>query len=126
MKRKPVSTGLPQLKAPLEWATVADGVLYTAQVPIKADGGVETGDAVIQVDLTLRNLKKTVEAAGGSMDDVTQCVVYLTDAKHAPALNEVWPRYFNAPYPNRATVIVTALVVPGIVVEVVAHAHIGE
>ncbi len=125
MKRKPIQTGLPQLKAPLEWATMAGGVLYTAQVPIKPDGSIETGDAVAQMDQTLRNLKHTVEAAGGSMDDVTQCVVYLTDAKHGPALNEVWPRYFAAPYPNRATVIVTALVVPGIVVEVVAHAHLG-
>jgi len=104
---------------------MAGGVLYTAQVPIKPDGSIEMGDAVSQVDQTLRNLKQTVEAAGGSMDDVTQCVVYLTDAKHGPALNEVWPRYFKAPYPNRATVIVTALVVPGIVVEIVAHAHIG-
>lgn len=125
MKRKPVATGLPQLKAPLEWATISGGVLYTAQVPIKPDGSIETGEAVAQVDQTLRNLKQTVEAAGGSMDDVTQCVVYLTDAKHGPALNEVWPRYFKVPYPNRATVIVTALVVPGIVVEVVAYAHIG-
>ena len=125
MKRKPIPTGLPQLKAPLEWATMAGGVRYTAQVPIKPDGSIETGDAVSQVDQTLRNLKQTVEAAGGSMDDVTQCVVYLTDAKHGSALNEVWPRYFKAPYPNRATVIVTALVVPGIVVEVVAHAHLG-
>jgi enamine deaminase RidA (YjgF/YER057c/UK114 family) len=125
VKRKPVDTGLSQLKAPLEWATIAGGVLYTAQVPIKSDGSIEKGDAVAQVDQTLRNLKQTMEAAGGSMDDVTQCVVYLTDAKHGSALNEVWPRYFKAPYPNRATVIVTALVVPGIVVEVVAHAHIG-
>jgi 2-iminobutanoate/2-iminopropanoate deaminase len=124
--RRPIATGLPQLKAPLEWATEAGGVVYTAQVPIRPDGTIETGDAAKQVDLTLANLKKTMEAAGGDMDDVTQCVVYLTDAKHAAALNEVWPRYFKAPYPNRATVIVTALVVPGIVVEIVAHAHIGR
>ncbi|MBM3542705.1 MAG: RidA family protein [Alphaproteobacteria bacterium] len=123
--RRAVDTGLPKLKAPLEWATTAGGVFYTAQVPIRADGGVETGDAKAQVDLTLRNLKQAVEAAGGTMDDVTQVLVYLTGAEHGAALNEAWPRFFNAPYPNRATVIVSGLVVPGIVVEIVAHAHIG-
>jgi enamine deaminase RidA (YjgF/YER057c/UK114 family) len=125
MKRV-VDTGLPKLKAPLEWATVAGNVLYTAQIPIRADGSFETGEARAQVDLTLANLKKTVEAAGGSMADVAQVLVYLTGAEHAAALNEVWPRYFSAPYPNRATVIVTALVVPNIVVEMVAHAHLGH
>lgn len=123
--RRAIKTVLPALKAPLEWATMAGGVFYTAQVPIRPDGGIETGGARDQVDLTLRNLKQAVEAAGGTMDDVTQVIVYLTAAEHVGALNEVWPRYFSAPYPNRATVIVTALVVPGIVVEMVAHAHIG-
>ena len=43
--RMPVATGLPGVDAPLEWAITADGVLYTAQVPIKSDGSIETGDA---------------------------------------------------------------------------------
>ena len=40
--RRPIATGLPQLKAPLEWATEAGGVVYTAQVPIRADGTIAT------------------------------------------------------------------------------------
>jgi len=121
-----VKTGLPELKAPIAWATSADGVLYTAQVPIKPDGSIETGPARAQMELTLGNLKKTVEAAGGTMADVTQVIVYLTGAEHAGALNEAWPRYFSPPYPNRATVVVSALLVPGAVVEFVATAHVGK
>ena len=110
---------------------MADGVFYTAQVPIRPDGSIETGPARDQVDPTLRNLGQAIEAAGGTMDDVTQVVVHPRAAEHAAAPNAVWPRHFAAPYPNRATVIVTALVVPeivvepGIVVDRVVHAHIG-
>jgi enamine deaminase RidA (YjgF/YER057c/UK114 family) len=33
-------------------------------------------------------------------------------------------RYFQAPFPNRATVIVAGLMVPGAVIEIVAYAHL--
>ena len=39
--------------APIEWAVTADGVLYTAQIPIREDGSIETGPIDAQADLTL-------------------------------------------------------------------------
>ena len=87
---------------------------------------METGDARAQVERTLANLKMTVEAAGGTMDDVTQVLVYLTGHQHVAAMNEAWPRFFDQPYPQRATAIVAGLVRPGIVIEIVATAHVGE
>ena len=123
--RRAVKTGLPAPGQPLEFATLADGILYTAQVPNRLDGSVEPGDAGAQVERTLANLKMTVEAAGGAMDDVTQVLVYLTGREHVAAMNEVWPRFFNQPYPQRATAIVAGLVRPGIVIEIVATAHVG-
>ncbi|MFN0044166.1 MAG: hypothetical protein ACKVSF_13250 [Alphaproteobacteria bacterium] len=35
--RRAIKTGLPALKAPLEWATIAGGAFYTAQAPIRPD-----------------------------------------------------------------------------------------
>ena len=58
-----VPTGLKPANAPIEWATLADGILYTAQIPMKPDGSFETGDIWVQTELTLQNLKQTVEAA---------------------------------------------------------------
>ena len=124
--RRAVKTGLPAPGQPLELATLADGILYTAQVPIRPDGSVEPGDAGAQVERTVSNLKMTVEAAGGTMDDVTQVLVYLTGHEHVAAMNEVWKHFFNPPYPQRATAIVAGLVRPGIVIEIVATAHVGE
>jgi enamine deaminase RidA (YjgF/YER057c/UK114 family) len=124
--REVVKTHLPGEDAPIEWAVTADGILYTAQIPIYADGKIETGDIEKQADLTFDNLKKTVAAAGGTLADVTQVLVYLTGKEHFAKMNEVYRRYFSKPYPNRATVIVAGLMVPGAVIEIVAYAHLKK
>ena len=124
--KKVIKTHLPGEEAPIEWAVSADGILYTAQIPIRADGSIETGDIAKQADLTFTNLRRTLEAAGGKLDDVTQVVVYLTGKEHFAGMNEIYRKHFSKPYPNRATVIVAGLMVPGAVIEIVAYAHIGK
>lgn len=122
--RKAVKSGLPTPSAPIEWATMSRGILYTAQIPIKADGSIESGDISTQTRLTLENLRMTMKAAGGSMDDVTQVLIYLPDPKDFPGMNAVYGEYFRKPYPNRATII-AQLMVPGARIEIVAYAHIA-
>lgn len=122
--RTPVKTHLPGDEAPIEWAVTADGVLYTAQIPMRDDGSIETGPIEQQAEVTFDNLKRTLEAAGGSLDDVTQVLIYLTDPAVFTGMNAVYRRFFAKPYPNRATVIVAGLMVPGAVIEIVAYAHL--
>ena len=124
--KKVIKTHLPGEEAPIEWAVSADGILYTAQIPIRADGSIETGDIAKQADLTFTNLRRTLEAAGVKLDDVTQVLVYLTGKEHFAGMNEVYRKHFSKPYPNRATVIVAGLMVPGAVIEIVAYAHLGK
>jgi 2-iminobutanoate/2-iminopropanoate deaminase len=121
-----IDAGLPVSKSPLEWATLADGILYTAQIPITANGQILDGDAAAQAEQTLDNLKQTVEAAGGTLDDITQVLIYVTGAEHLKPVNEVYARYFSAPYPHRAAMVISALARPEMVVEMIAYAHIGE
>ena len=123
MKRV-VKTHLRSEESPIEWATVGDDVLYTAQIPVREDGSIETGPIEKQADLTFSNLKRTLEAAGGTLDDVTQVLVYLTGKEHFQGMNAVYRKYFAKPYPNRATVIVAGLMVPDAVIEIVAYAHL--
>jgi 2-iminobutanoate/2-iminopropanoate deaminase len=122
MRRK-IQTHLPSESAPIEWATRGGNVLYTAHVPIREDGTIEDGAIAAQTHLTMDNLKRTLEAAGGSLDDVTQVLVYLTDKADFAGMNEVYRTYFQEPYPNRATVVAD-LMVPGARIEIVAHAHL--
>jgi len=125
MKRV-VKTHLRSEESPIEWATVGDDVLYTAQIPVREDGSIETGPIEKQADLTFSNLKRTLEAAGGTLDDVTQVLVYLTGKEHFQGMNAVYRKYFAKPYPNRATVVVAGLMVPDAVIEIVAYAHLNS
>lgn len=87
--RKAVDTGIPPTKSPLEWAVKCDGRLYTALLATKPDGTHNAGDITQQTTQTLENLKRVMTAAGGSMADVVQVLIYLTDASDAPAMNAV-------------------------------------
>ena len=120
-----VKTGLPAPSSPIEWATMADGILYTAQIPNKMDGTIESGDIRVQTRLTLDNLKRTIVAAGGTLSNVAQVLVYLPHSTDFPGMNEIYGQYFAQPFPNRAT-IVAQLMVPGARIEIVAYAHIGK
>ena len=124
--RTVVKTGLPEDGSPIEWAIRAENSVFTAQIPIKADGSIETGSPYQQAVLTFQNLKRTVEAAGSTMGDVTQVIVYLTTKDAFADMNKAFASAFNKPFPNRATVIVAGLMVPGACIEITATCHIQK
>ncbi|MCY3752082.1 MAG: RidA family protein [Gammaproteobacteria bacterium] len=118
-----IKTHLPDL-GPIEWAVKSDNVLYATMVPMNEDGSIELGEAEAQVALTFENIKRTMEIAGGSTKDITMIQVFLTDLQYSRQVNELWTRYFEEPYPNRATIIVSGLVAPGMIIECCFHAHL--
>ena len=91
---------------------------------IRADGSIETGSPYQQAVLTFQNLKKTVEAAGGTMANVTQVIVYLTTKDALADMNKAFAAAFEKPYPNRATLIVAGLMVAGACIEITATCHL--
>ncbi|WP_391566756.1 Rid family hydrolase, partial [Serratia ureilytica] len=46
----------------------------------------------------------------------------LTDVNDVKWLDDIYRKYFNYPYPNRSTVIVEKLVVPGMKIEITVSA----
>lgn len=126
MKQAVQSPLLPAIDAPLEWAITADGIFYGAFIATRPDGSMDTGDIRSQTTQTLENMKASLAAANGSMDDVTQILIYLTDRTDAKVMNEVYARYFNKPYPNRATAVISELLMPDAIIEMVVYAHIGS
>lgn len=119
---EPIETNLPDLAQPFSWATRCAGVIYTSHGPMRMDGSLETGTIEDQAHLTFQNLEKALTAAGVSMGDVAQVLIYLVDVADVPAMDNVYLKYFQKPYPNRSTVIVNALVVSGMKIEIVAYA----
>jgi 2-iminobutanoate/2-iminopropanoate deaminase len=117
-----IDTGLPSLAQPFSWAVKASGLLFTAHGPVLPDGRVETGSIEVQTRLTLTNLSRALQAAGGGLSDVAQVLIYLTDIADMPSVDAIYREYFHAPYPNRSSVAVSALAVPGMRIELVAYA----
>jgi 2-iminobutanoate/2-iminopropanoate deaminase len=123
--RKIIKTGLPEGKSPVELAAVANGTLYVCSIPSRPDGTIETGEISAQTERTLLNLKQSVAAAGAKMDDVTQVQVFLTSSEYFEGMNAVYAKFFNKPYPVRATFI-AGLIVPGAKIEILAQADVSS
>lgn len=123
--KQAIKTDLFASRAPLEWAVVGNGTLYTAQIPIDRQGQVVSGGIEAQTRQTLDNLSHTLQAAGSSLDAVTQVLVYVTDRSYLATVNAVYPEYFQAPYPNRAAMVVAGLAREEMLVELVVYACMG-
>ena len=74
-----------------------------------ATGRLAEGGVAAQAEQALRNLAAVLEAAGRTLDDVIRVGVYLTDMGDFAAMNEVYARAFEPPYPARTTIGVAAL-----------------
>lgn len=120
-----IDVGLQALKQPFSWAVKGSGqMLFTAHGPVRKDGTIDTGSIEAQARLTFENLQMAVQAAGGTMSDVCQVLIYMTDVKDMPAIDAVYREFFSAPYPNRSSAAVAALVVSGMKLEIVAYAMV--
>lgn len=120
--KKTIKTELFASKAPLEWAIVANNTLYTAQIPIDKAGKVVEGGIKDQTIQTMENLVHTLKSANITTDDVLQVLIYVTKREDLAVVNEVYQEYFNAPYPNRAAVVVASLAREEMLVELVVYA----
>ncbi len=111
---------------PISQATLAGNVLYLYGAVAFNERGelVGKGDIRAQTGQALENIKALVEAAGGTLRDVTQTTVYLTDLSNAAGMNEVYRTYFPVDPPARATVRVD-LGHPDFLIEIQGTAHIG-
>ncbi len=121
-KKHPIKTKLFASKAPLEWAVVGNGTLYTAQIPIDDTGKVVEGGIEAQTRQTFANLAHTLECAGESMDSVFQVLIYVTDRHYLQTVNQIYAEYFEAPFPNRAAMVVAGLAREEMLVEFVVYA----
>ena len=127
MPRTPIQTDqAPAAIGPYSQATRAGStVFFSGQIPLDpATGEVVAGGIDAQARRAFDNLKAVAEAAGGSMVDIVRVGLYLTDLSQFAAVNAVMAEYFEAPYPARSTIEVSALP-KGVLFEVDAVMALG-
>jgi reactive intermediate/imine deaminase len=101
----------PTAIGPYSQATRAgDTVYFSGQVPLDpATGELVGGDIAAQARRAFDNLAAVCAAAGGTFDDIVRVGLYLTDLGQFAQVNAVMAEYFQAPYPARSTIGVSAL-----------------
>ncbi len=117
-----LDVGLPPLKQPFSWATKKNGFVFTAHGPVCGDGTINTGTIEEQARITFENLQRTLIAAGGTLDDVMQVLIYMTDIADMATIDLIYREFFAEPFPNRSSFAVVALAVPAMKIEIVAYA----
>ncbi|GGI68354.1 enamine deaminase RidA [Shewanella hanedai] len=123
--KQPVKTELYASKAPLEWAVINNGTLYTAQIPINSSGDVVAGGIGAQSKQVMENLMHTLDAAGVDSNAVLQVLIYVTDRSYLAEFNQVYSQYFTTPYPNRAAMVIAGLAREEMLVELVVYAAVN-
>jgi enamine deaminase RidA (YjgF/YER057c/UK114 family) len=83
---------------------------------------VGAGDIRAQTRQVFENIKRAVEAAGGTLNDIVSMTVYTTDAKFSPQVSEVRRQVFGSNLPASTQVQVAALMRPELLIEINAIA----
>ena len=85
-------------------------VFVSGQLPIDpATGAFPEGGVKEQTCQSLTNVKAILETAGLDLGNVVKTTVFLADMADFSAMNEVYARFFSAPFPARSAVAVKAL-----------------
>ena len=112
MSRSIISTAqAPAAIGPYSQAVRAgDTVYFSGQIPLDpATGALVEGDIATQTRRVFDNLAAVAQAAGGSLAQIVRVGIYVTDLAHFAEVNAVMAEYFQAPYPARSTIEVSAL-----------------
>lgn len=96
-------------------------VWVSGTVGVAADGNVPDG-VVEQFEIAIANLDACLKSVGAGAEHVVKVTVYLTDVADRRKINPIRQRYFGAHRPASTLVEVSALVLPGLKVEIEAQA----
>ena len=108
---KQISTAnAPAAIGPYSQAIISGGLLYcSGQIPVKPATGVLPDGVMAQAEQAFTNLKNLIAAAGASIDNTIKTTVFIKDMNDFAVINEIYAKYFTAPFPARSCVEVARL-----------------
>jgi 2-iminobutanoate/2-iminopropanoate deaminase len=86
------------------------------------EGGQWPGSIKEQTEQCFRNLRRTLEAAGVTLDDVIKTTVFLKNAGDFAKMREIYRRVFTDGYPARSGLI-TEFLDPECLIQIEAIAY---
>lgn len=105
------TTSAPAPIGPYNQAIRSGNMLFiSGQVCIDpATGELKNKDVQEETHQVLHNLKAILAEAGMTFSNVVKTTIFITDMNRFSEINEVYGKYFDANFPARETVQVSAL-----------------
>ena len=102
---------------------VGNTIYVAGQLPYDKDGNlVGKGDIKAQTRRVFEQIKKIVEAGGGTMDQVVKITVFVTDIRFREPYAEVRTEFFGPNPPASTMVQISNLAIPDALIEIEAVA----
>jgi 2-iminobutanoate/2-iminopropanoate deaminase len=111
-KKKAVETpNAPKAIGAYSQAIVADDFVFVSgQIGLDPKtGNMVEGGIAEQTEQVMKNLGAVLKASNSDFDSVVKATIFLADINDFAKVNEIYGRYFKAPFPARATVQVARL-----------------
>jgi 2-iminobutanoate/2-iminopropanoate deaminase len=112
MSRAIRTESAPQSKGHYSQVVQNRGLVFiSGQLPLDRNGRVINGSVAEEAKQALLNVRAILEAAGGSVENLAQCMIYISEMSLWAEVNEVYGKFFEgvAVLPARAVVPVKEL-----------------
>ena len=108
---KTVSTpNAPAAIGPYSQAQIAGGFVFASgQIPLDPQTGLLAEGLEAQANQVFRNIAALLAAAGSDISKVVKTTVFIKNMDDFGKINEIYARYFTAPFPARSCVEVARL-----------------
>ena len=109
--QKVISTDkAPSAIGPYSQAIEINGMVYTSGViPVDPATGVIADGVEAQAEQAFKNICNLVESSGAKVENIVKTTVFIKEMNDFGKINEIYKKYFKAPFPARSCVEVARL-----------------
>ncbi len=101
----PSAPDTPRSHLPFSPATkVGELIFVSGQASVDATGKIVSDSFEGEMRRSIENLRKVLEDSGSDLAHVVQTRNYVRDDADLALYNQIYPEYFQAPFPARTTI----------------------
>ena len=102
-------------------------LFISGQLPVVRDGELVNGTMAEECAQALENMRAIVEAAEGTIADIVQCTIYVSDIAHWAEVDEIYGAFFaEVPVPPARSVVPVKEMHYGAHIEIQAVAYLNR
>jgi len=125
MKRQELPDGTEIAKWYVRAVKSGPFVFVSGTTSLDAKGRVQGKDAGAQTLVTMRKIEAGLKSAGARLKDLVRLTIFVTDIRDMGAVTKALDKALKGTVVSSTLVAVTALAVPGLLVEIESTAVIG-